>query len=237
VTTIVNGGSRFQATFMNRVVSSDYSKVIATGQPTIANTIELSDGAIDAVFEGMIKCANESGGTAYKTFGNYPVKVAAKTVTSLQTSEEQDVVKETKKRTSKRKEAKANQELSNQTKELNFKLIDSEMNDIRPTTNLSGGETFLVSLALALGLASMASRNIRIDTLYIDEGFGTLDNDTLSRTLQALCEINEQGRQIGIISHIEALQETITTKIVVSKNGHGGYSTLSGPGIVCHKPA
>ncbi len=165
------------------------------------------------------------------------LKVAAKTVASLQTSEEQDVVKETKKRTSKRKEAKANQELSNQTKELNFKLIDSEMNDIRPTTNLSGGETFLVSLALALGLASMASRNIRIDTLYIDEGFGTLDNDTLSRTLQALCEINEQGRQIGIISHIEALQETITTKIVVSKNGHGGYSTLSGPGIVCHKPA
>lgn len=114
---------------------------------------------------------------------------------------------------------------------LNFKLIDAEMNDIRPTDNLSGGETFLVSLALALGLSAMASRNIRIDTLYIDEGFGTLDHDTLDRTLQALCEINGDGRQIGIISHVEALQEAIATKIVVSKNGQGGHSTLSGPGI------
>ena len=182
-----------------------------------------------------IDSVGEDKSVSEETVGE--LKSAAKTVVSLQTSEEQDVVKESKKRTSKRKEAKASQDLSNQTKELNFKLIDSEMNDIRPTTNLSGGETFLVSLALALGLASMASRNIRIDTLYIDEGFGTLDNETLSRTLQALCEINEQGRQIGIISHIEALQETITTKIVVSKNGHGGYSTLSGPGVVCHKTA
>ncbi|MBE6924452.1 MAG: hypothetical protein E7466_04340 [Ruminococcaceae bacterium] len=82
VTTIVNSGDRFQATFMNRVVSSDYSKVITVGQPKIANSIKISEEAIDAVFEGMIKCANESGGTAYKTFGNYPVKVAAKTGTA-----------------------------------------------------------------------------------------------------------------------------------------------------------
>ena len=114
---------------------------------------------------------------------------------------------------------------------LNIKLIDSEMDDIRPTDNLSGGETFLVSLALALGLAAMASRNIRIDTLYIDEGFGTLDNDTLSRTLHALCEINGRGRQIGIISHVAALQDAITTKIVVKKNGQGGHSILEGAGV------
>ncbi len=114
---------------------------------------------------------------------------------------------------------------------LNFKLIDSDMNDIRPTTNLSGGETFLVSLSLALGLAAMASRNIRIDSLYIDEGFGTLDNETLSQTLQALCAFNGNGRQIGIISHVAALQEAITTKITVTKNGQTGHSTLDGAGV------
>ncbi len=82
VTTIVNGGDRYRATFMNRVVSADYSKVVAQMKPEVMVSTDISDEAINAVVQGMIKCANESGGTAYRTFGDYPVKVAAKTGTA-----------------------------------------------------------------------------------------------------------------------------------------------------------
>lgn len=136
------------------------------------------------------------------------------------------------------KKASANKNTAENTRKkedykklLNFQLIDSEMNDIRPTDNLSGGETFLVSLALALGLSEMASRHIRIDTLYIDEGFGTLDYDTLSRTLKALCEVNRKGRQIGIITHVESVLEDVTTQIIVSSDGTSGRSVISGAGV------
>jgi penicillin-binding protein 2 len=82
VNTIVNGGDRYRATFLNRVVSSDYTSVVTQSTSEILNSIDLSDEAVDAVIDGMVKCAGESGGTAYKIFKNYPITVAAKTGTA-----------------------------------------------------------------------------------------------------------------------------------------------------------
>ncbi|MEN6611795.1 MAG: SbcC/MukB-like Walker B domain-containing protein, partial [Methanoregulaceae archaeon] len=101
--------------------------------------------------------------------------------------------------------------------------------EIRTTKNLSGGERFLVSLALALGLSGMASRNIRIDSLFLDEGFGTLDDTTLETALETLSSLQREGKIIGIISHVPALKERIAVQIQVEKIG-GGRSRLSGPG-------
>ncbi len=96
---------------------------------------------------------------------------------------------------------------------------------VRTMNSLSGGESFLVSLALALGLSELAGRKTQIDTLFIDEGFGTLDPDTLDIALSALEMLQGTGKTIGIISHVEALQERVTTQINVRK-GAGGISTL-----------
>ena len=93
---------------------------------------------------------------------------------------------------------------------------------------LSGGETFLVSLALALGLASMASTDLRIESLFIDEGFGSLDRDTLEGALAALDALQATGRQVGIISHVEGLAEHIGARILVEKLG-GGRSRVVVP--------
>lgn len=79
---------------------------------------------------------------------------------------------------------------------MEIKVIDSDLADQeRPTDNLSGSETFIVSLALALGLAQMASNNVRIDSLFLDEGFGTLDDDSLEKALNALSSLNAQGKR------------------------------------------
>ncbi len=96
---------------------------------------------------------------------------------------------------------------------------------IRTMNSLSGGESFLVSLALALGLSELAGRRTQIDTLFIDEGFGTLDPDTLDVALSALETLQGTGKTIGIISHVEALKERVSTQINVRK-GTGGVSTL-----------
>jgi exonuclease SbcC len=97
----------------------------------------------------------------------------------------------------------------------------------RSVKTLSGGETFIVSLALALSLSDMASQNVRLDSLFIDEGFGTLDHETLETALATLEKLqSESNRTIGIISHVESLKERITTQIRVLRNAHG-YSTLS----------
>ena len=101
--------------------------------------------------------------------------------------------------------------------------------EIRSTKNLSGGESFIVSLALALGLSGMASRNVQIDSLFLDEGFGTLDNETLEVALDALSGLHREGKIIGVISHVPALKERISTQIVVEKTT-GGRSRLIGPG-------
>jgi exonuclease SbcC len=100
----------------------------------------------------------------------------------------------------------------------------------RTTKNLSGGETFIVSLALALGLSSMASKNVRVDSLFLDEGFGTLDDDALDVALRTLAGLNQTGKLIGIISHVSALKERIGARIQVTPVS-GGRSTISGPGV------
>jgi exonuclease SbcC len=97
---------------------------------------------------------------------------------------------------------------------------------VRPMSTLSGGESFLVSLALALGLSDLASRKVQINSLFIDEGFGTLDAETLDVAITALENLQASGKNIGIISHVEALKERIGTQIQLSRLP-GGTSEIS----------
>jgi len=101
----------------------------------------------------------------------------------------------------------------------------------RSTKNLSGGESFLISLALALGLSQMVGENIQMDSLFLDEGFGTLDDESLEVVMDALGELRQDGKMIGVISHVQELKDRITTQIVVTSE-NGGKSTLSGAGVV-----
>jgi DNA repair protein SbcC/Rad50 len=96
----------------------------------------------------------------------------------------------------------------------------------RDTRTLSGGESFLVSLALALALSDLVSHKTSIDSLFLDEGFGTLDGDTLEVALDALDSLNASGKMIGVISHVEALKERIATQIRIEKGGGVGHSRL-----------
>lgn len=116
--------------------------------------------------------------------------------------------------------------------DMEIKVIDSDLADQeRPTDNLSGGETFIVSLALALGLAQMASNNVRIDSLFLDEGFGTLDDDSLEKAFNALSSLNAQGKTVGLISHVDQIKERIPSKIVVKRSAQPGVSRLEGAGV------
>ena len=116
---------------------------------------------------------------------------------------------------------------------LELNVIDNyQAGEIRSTKNLSGGESFIVSLALALGLSRMASRNARVDSLFLDEGFGALDEDALEMALEALAGLHQEGKLIGVISHVAALKERIATQIQITPET-GGRSRLSGPG--CRK--
>ena len=113
---------------------------------------------------------------------------------------------------------------------LALQVIDNyQAGEIRSTRNLSGGESFLVSLALSLGLSAMASHNVRVDSLFLDEGFGTLDEETLDTALQTLAELQQDGKLIGIISHVTLLKERINLRIQVQP-GTDGCSRLVGPG-------
>ena len=97
---------------------------------------------------------------------------------------------------------------------------------VRDTRTLSGGESFLVSLALALALSDLVSHKTRIDSLFLDEGFGTLDSETLDTALDALDALNASGKIIGVISHVEAMKERIPVQIKVKKINGLGYSRL-----------
>ncbi len=109
-----------------------------------------------------------------------------------------------------------------QGEELNFNLIDHYQTDkARFVDTSSGGEKFIISLALALGLSDLASNNVQIDSLFIDEGFGTLDNDTLETVISTLETLQTQGKMIGIISHVENLKERMPTQIQVIKKSNG----------------
>lgn len=113
---------------------------------------------------------------------------------------------------------------------LELNVIDNyQAGEIRSTKNLSGGESFIVSLALALGLSQMSSRNVRVDSLFLDEGFGTLDEDALETALDTLAGLQQEGKIIGIISHVPAIKERICTQIqVIPQNS--GHSVITGPG-------
>lgn len=112
--------------------------------------------------------------------------------------------------------------------ELELVVLDTWQADAaRDTKTLSGGESFLVSLALALALSDLVSHNTRIDSLFLDEGFGTLDADTLDSALAALDNLNARGKMIGIISHVEALKQRIPVQIKVAKQQGLGYSKIS----------
>ncbi|MGL4524170.1 MAG: AAA family ATPase [Spirochaetia bacterium] len=114
---------------------------------------------------------------------------------------------------------------------LELSVIDQyQANEVRPVSNLSGGETFLISMALALGLASMSSDQVQVDTLFLDEGFGTLDEETLQSTLDALSFMHQEGKTIGIISHVASLHDIINTQIIVCPRS-GGKSILTGVGV------
>ena len=91
----------------------------------------------------------------------------------------------------------------------------------RPLTTLSGGETFLVSLGLALALADVRSIRMPVETLLLDEGFGTLDRDTLGTALQALGSLGARSIQVGVVSHVEGLRDAIPTHVVVTPQGGG----------------
>lgn len=111
--------------------------------------------------------------------------------------------------------------------ELELEVVDTWQGDAsRDCRTLSGGESFLVSLALALALSDLVSHKARIDSLFLDEGFGTLDSETLEVALDALDSLNASGKTIGIISHVEALKERIAVQIRVSKGVAMGYSRL-----------
>ncbi|WP_114778798.1 AAA family ATPase [Botryobacter ruber] len=116
--------------------------------------------------------------------------------------------------------------LKNSTEDLELQIVDTYQADaVRPMNTLSGGESFLVSLALALGLSDLAGRRTQINSLFIDEGFGTLDAETLDAAVTTLENLQAGGKMIGIISHVEALKERIGTQIKVQKQP-GGVSTV-----------
>ncbi len=113
---------------------------------------------------------------------------------------------------------------------LELNVVDNyQAGEVRSTKNLSGGESFIVSLTLALGLSKMASRKVRVDSLFLDEGFGTIDEEALETALETLSGLHQDGKLIGVISHVQALKERLSTQIQVTSNS-GGRSQISGPG-------
>jgi len=108
---------------------------------------------------------------------------------------------------------------------LSIQVIDQDMADeIRSVYSLSGGESFLVSLALALGLSSLSSHRLKVESLFIDEGFGSLDPSTLSIAMDALERLQDQGRKVGVISHVQEMTERISVQIRVHKKPNGKSS-------------
>jgi exonuclease SbcC len=109
--------------------------------------------------------------------------------------------------------------------ELELEIVDTWQADVtRDTRTLSGGESFLVSLALALALSDLVSHKTSIDSLFLDEGFGTLDSETLEVALDALDAINSTGKSIGVISHVDSMKERIPIQVIVQKVGGVGSS-------------
>ena len=114
---------------------------------------------------------------------------------------------------------------------LGLQVSDLDMlGEIRSVHSLSGGESFLISLALALGLASLSTNRMSVESLFIDEGFGSLDIETLRIAIDALERLRSSGRKIGVISHVSEMTERIgvQVKVVKSSNGKSRIEFLSG---------
>lgn len=119
----------------------------------------------------------------------------------------------------------------NSVRELDLEVVDTfQADEVRPIANLSGGETFLVSLALALAMSAISGGQSQMDSLFLDEGFGTLDEESLEQVLSALASLHRTSKMIGVISHVEALKEQLPLRISVLPVG-GGRSKLEGPGV------
>jgi exonuclease SbcC len=115
---------------------------------------------------------------------------------------------------------------------LGLLVIDQDMaNEQRSVHSLSGGESFLMSLALALGLAQMASGQVKIESLFIDEGFGTLDPESLQLVMDALDQLQSQGRKVIVITHVQEMQERIPTQIKVQRLGAGRSHIVITPSV------
>lgn len=105
---------------------------------------------------------------------------------------------------------------------LALQVVDLDMlGEVRAVHSLSGGESFLISLALALGLSSLSSHRMNVESLFIDEGFGSLDAETLRVAMDALERLQMQGRKIGVISHVAEMTERIATQVRVVRCGSG----------------
>jgi len=117
------------------------------------------------------------------------------------------------------------------SEKLEILVVDSYLGgDIRPTRNLSGGESFVVSLSLALALSEMITQDGGVDTLFLDEGFGTLDDEMLDAAMSALSTFAQGGKLIGLISHVEKLGDVIPTQLHLASRSDGS-SLIQGPGV------
>ncbi|MDQ6952970.1 MAG: AAA family ATPase [Mariprofundaceae bacterium] len=113
---------------------------------------------------------------------------------------------------------------------LELNVVDYyQAGEVRSVKNISGGESFIISLALALGLSQMSSKNVKIDSLFLDEGFGTLDHESLETAIDTLSQLQQDGKIIGIISHVDSIKERIGTQIQVHPISEG-KSAISGSG-------
>jgi len=129
-----------------------------------------------------------------------------------------------------RKEDKAK---GNRASGLDLDVEDSYTGKTRPVSTLSGGESFMAALSLALGLSDAVqaySGGIKLDTLFIDEGFGSLDPESLSLAISTLTELQSKGRMIGIISHVGELKEQMQMRIDVESSMTGSHVKLVGSG-------
>ena len=113
---------------------------------------------------------------------------------------------------------------------LDLEIVDDYTGTARPVETLSGGESFLASLSLALGLAAVVQNNaggIKLDTIFIDEGFGTLDTETLDFAMKTLLELQSGGRLVGIVSHVEELKNQVPVRLEVFKTKTGSYAKFN----------